>query len=407
MSIATDVNDRTDRRQVLLRRLAHAWVALLPIQIPLLESGGRDINLAPSDLVLAFALVALLPQIRFRPGVWSVWHFALPIVLTANLALVGVFSRYAVFNKTLGLLILLAAYALLTTVTVDFDDIRQLVRTFVLSVGGLNLVATAAHLLNIGVPFTACPTACVRLNGFLPDPNLYGSILVLDLTGLWFLSRPGRRVVSRSGDIVLQAGLLLGVLLTLSRSAWLALGVVVVGALILGRGAISRWFLWGGLAIGVIAVFLVGDDLSGLVDVAGRTGTVDSRWVLTLDAVRDFVANPIQGIGLGVFAEEHGQIIHNTFLWVLAELGIIGGFALAGFWLWTMRSTVDSYRTANRHDRRMVEAVFLGHLAMFTFSLFVEALYQRHWWLLFALTGSMAVAARAGPKTHVGPAAVN
>jgi hypothetical protein len=43
----------------------------------------------------------------------------------------------------------------------------------------------------------------------------------------------------------------------------------------------------------------------------------------------------------------------------------------------------------------MVSFLIMGNVGMLVFSQFVEAFYQRHWWLLFALTASVSAVAAA------------
>lgn len=393
------------RSERIAARLAGLWVALLPIQIPLPGDAGRPINIAPSDLVLAAALVLALPAIRFRRGAWSFWHFAFPGILVLNLALFGVFSRYSIFNKALGILVLLGAYALLTSVGRSLSDVKRLLRVFVVAMGSINLFALAAHLGGLTVPLIGCVGACQRFTGFIPDPNLYGSILVVALGVIWANLGSGRHFVSRGIDLMLHLGLLLGLVLTLSRSAWIAAAAVIVVAMFFGRGGVFKVLAAGGVAVAGIVYLVLGNQVAELTDIAGRTGTIDSRFVLIDQGLESFASEPITGIGLGVFPELYGQIIHNTALWIAAELGVVGAFAFAGFLGWFLKISISSYRNADAETRPIIEAMVLGHVAMFSFSLSVEAFYQRHWWLLFAMSASLHLIAETRNPDGEGPAA--
>lgn len=339
------------------------------------------------------AVFVALPGFRFRRYLWSGWHFALPALLFANLALFGEFSRYSLVNKSLGMLLLVGAYALLTSVAISMHDVRHLIRVFVASVGILNVVALVAFLTGAQVPLVGCVGSCLRFQGFFPDPNLYGSLLVVALSFVLSNTGSGRYFVSRHVDWALHLGMLFGLILTLSRSAWISAVVVFLVAGFLVRGAFLRWLAVAGVVIAGLVFFVVGDQLSDLVVIAERTGTIDSRFVLMEQGMESFYSAPMSGIGLGRFAEQQGQIIHNTALWIAAELGLVGLLIVVGFLGWIVARAFAFYRLALPRSRSIAIALIMGHAAMLVFSLSVEAFYQRHWWFLFAMTASAHYAA--------------
>lgn len=377
-----------DKRQRVAATLAAVWIALLPVQIPLAGISGREVNIAPSDFVLVAAVVIGLSSFRIRKGLWSLWHFALPALLFLNLLLFGVFTRYSLINKSIGMLLLVGAYALMTSVAVKLDAIRHFIRVFVASVAIINLVALVVFLTGFQVPLIGCVGSCIRFQGFLPDPNLYGSLLVVAIAFVISNSGAGRFFVSRHVDWVLHLGLLLGLVLTLSRSAWIsAIVVFAIGAFLM-KGPVVRWIVAGGAIITGLVYLLVGDQLADLVVVANRTGTIDSRFVLIDQGLEQFALAPFTGIGLGRFPEIYGQIIHNTPLWIAVELGLVGLLVFVGFFGWVMRKSIIAYRLASPQSRSLAAGLIMGHAAMFMFSMSVEAFYQRHWWFLFAMTAS-------------------
>ncbi|MFH1807087.1 MAG: O-antigen ligase family protein, partial [Pseudomonadota bacterium] len=97
-----------------------------------------------------------------------------------------------------------------------------------------------------------------------------------------------------------------------------------------------------------------------------------------------FLENPLFGAGLGAFYQEKlatgvPLVIHNSFLWVLAEFGLFGFIAIFG--------PVGVFATKNllsgkwRHDRRMHAflALLLGAGIM---ALAHEVMYQRIFWFM-------------------------
>ena len=122
--------------------------------------------------------------------------------------------------------------------------------------------------------------------------------------------------------------------------------------------------------------------------VSARQNTIDERIELSENALRLFARYPLLGGGIGAFVEEHDQIIHNTALWFLAEFGLVGVIVLIGFLCSFLVNAWAAYRLAQPRRRALLAGLVAAHLAMIAFSLGVEALYQRWWWLVMALLAS-------------------
>ncbi|MEO6810104.1 MAG: O-antigen ligase domain-containing protein, partial [Isosphaeraceae bacterium] len=56
-------------------------------------------------------------------------------------------------------------------------------------------------------------------------------------------------------------------------------------------------------------------------------GTAQGRMMLWIDGIRLLSHSPILGIGAGQYAEELGQVAHNSFVHANVELGLAGGTA--------------------------------------------------------------------------------
>ena len=65
--------------------------------------------------------------------------------------------------------------------------------------------------------------------------------------------------------------------------------------------------------------------------------SIDSRFNIIHNAFSAFGENPAFGIGLGNFAERHDEIVHNTTLWLAAELGVVGLIVFVGLMVWVGR----------------------------------------------------------------------
>ncbi len=373
--------------------LVLAWTALLPVQIPLFVDpggGGRALNFAPSDAVFVVAVLVGGGYLTLRRDMWSGWHFMLPILFASSIVLGGALTRYALANKLVGMLVLLGSYLMLTSFVRTWRDLTQVITVFVTSVVLLNALAATTYMAGVDIPLQLCHAAeatCLRLAGFLPDSNLYGSVLVVALALFVVLSgtpalRFPKLLTEPLAQVVMAGSLFLGLALTLSRSAWAALAVVVIGLFAIRPQR--------GIAIALISLTVMSISIVAapeeLVATSLRTHSIHSRVELMEESVDAFTENPAFGIGLGNFPERHGQIIHNTPLWFGAEMGIVGLIVFFGFAWWVLRRVWVFYRDAVGHMKLIAGALLMGNVAMAVFSVAVEALYQRHWWLLMALS---------------------
>lgn len=390
----TSTQPGAERRKRLGLRLVCAWAFLLSVQLPGLTE-GQDLSLALSDLVLVAGVLTTLSSTRIRAGVWSVWHFAMPVWMGVSAILVGPLTRYSVANKVVGLAVLLVAYAFITSHVWTWDDVFRVVRAFYAGVVVFSALGIARYILNVELPFTFCQTCDVRLLGFMPDANLYGSLLVVALAA--FIALDGSRqplvppALRWPSVLVLVASLAL----SSSRSAWLAMGGVVVAALISRRRRALLPLLAAGVAVIGAGFVFASERVLQFVDLAGRRHSIESRFALIDHAFDAIGESPLVGIGLGNSPVRYGQIIHNTLLWITSEMGVIGLVVFGGFLVWMAARLADAAATTMPARRRMVSFLIMGNVGMLVFSQFVEAFYQRHWWLLFALTASVSAVAAA------------
>lgn len=374
------------------------YVACLPVQF----RTASYWRFAPSDMFLAIMLLRHLiggRPFRFPRSAWSGWHTGL-IMCFFMAGVIAIFrSGYLTLpvltQKLIGLLSLFYGYLVLASAADSWRRIEWLLRILVVSVGLQNLgaigvmVATRTHGVSIPwINYGEC-----RVAGFLVDPNAYGGLLVLVLM-LHLLTRSGRPLVQGMAGTLLTATLAMGVLLTYSRSAWIGLAAALVIILLLRPSAAFRLALVALLAIGVVLWLFGSDYLDVMHDMAFREAQVESRVVSMQDALAMLNESPAIGIGLGVYGEHEGMIIHNTPVWILTECGLLGLIVFMGFAGWFVLRGRMAYLATNARNKPMVLALVLGHIAMLGLSLGIEALYQRHWWMLMALIASSYAIAR-------------
>lgn len=118
-----------------------------------------------------------------------------------------------------------------------------------------------------------------------------------------------------------------------------------------------------------------------------RDGGVRHRMRILADAITLWKDTPLVGIGVGTFYfmdiaryGASGATIHNTALWVLTELGVIGLALFVGFF------AVCATTLWRDHRRGRLDPLALGGLAALAVivaaSVGMETLYQRYLWLL-------------------------
>jgi len=381
----------------------YLWVALLPFQLPLERVLG--LRLALSDVALAGTLFVGLacrvlgacprPERRLRRTSLDGYLVALVAVFAIALgvawARTGELTTYALVNKGAGILVLIAAFYVAVTLASTPQRVRRVVATLLGSVGAVNLASLALYgaWLRLGGPSSLVYGQ--RLTGFLIDPNAYGGLLAVALLvqlGVLVGSRTKSRWVQVAGAanvLLLGAGLVL----TRSRSAWVALAVGGVVLLWL----IRRRLTWKRVLIGATAVgcaggslwLLAGDTVTSLLRAALQPDSILLRWEQVIGGLRYFPDSPIWGIGLDVYRRVQPPfIIHNTYVWFLVEMGVIGLIVLLALLSRVGRNWAAALRSTGWNWGLAVGGT-AAFAAMLGLAVGIEALYQRPLWLLFAL----------------------
>ena len=373
----------------MILRLWVAFVILLPVQF----ATALGVRFAPSDLV-AVVLALLLAAAgawRLPRRMGSAWILAILLLFAAGTIRAAVIdgapSRYVILQKDLGLLLLLLQYALVGAIVRDRERAELTLRAFVGSVAILNAIALAEYGASRAgwLDLAWMNYGQERVSGLLVDPNAYGGLLA---TALPFLIAPGqgeRRLFGRRLGILAQVSILAGVVLTYSRSAWVAVGLMLLYAAYRRPAAAARLGLASVGAILALVAITGPEFLDILREMGGRRAQVIARVETSWAAWAQFLEHPAFGVGLGWFRGGQDYIVHNTALWFLAEMGVVGILAFLGLIGWMGRRAVLMLRHAPPEERGLALGLAGGFMAMLALSLGIEALFQRHWWLLMGL----------------------
>ena len=189
------------------------------------------------------------------------------------------------------------------------------------------------------------------------------------------------------------------------------------GLLALLAGGCTFFYVRFGLTRAVLAsaavlpLAFVGFGGGRQTDIGGALsgGTGEARAELWSAGLQLFKTSPLVGIGYGLYAEEAGQVAHNSFVHAFTELGLLGGmaflgmFGIVGLALWKLcRSRDEIEHPALRHYLPYV----LGMLAAFAISMM--SLSRNYVVPTYLVAGTAAAYHRlAQPGTSQPPVAFN
>lgn len=387
---------------IVMTCLVVTYVALLPVQVEIDVLRSR---LAPSDLVLVPAVVLVGGRLLAGLRLLSIWHGLLLMLIGAGAGLTlwmtGVLSTWALLNKTAGAVILIVGYVLVAEYSTSFARLAGVLKVLVGSTVIVNLAAMVSLLTPLEIPLMN-QMSYGRLAGGLVDPNAWGGLLTVCLGAHLVLRSHETLWFARWADWPIIVSLTAGLVLTTSRSAWIALLAMVVAWTFSKRSMLAPALL-AVAVVATVALAAVGNGTSQrLVELSTRSDTVSSRMELNVVAVDSLFEYPF-GLGLGVFSERYGGIVHNTPLWFAADLGLGGLIVFMGFSFWMLSRYLVARRRHPEPDGSVVLAIGLGLLAMFVLGLSIEAFYQRHWWVLMALlAAASAIPATPAPVAQQG-----
>lgn len=245
----------------------------------------------------------------------------------------------------------------------------------------------------------------LRAYGSFPHPNIFGGYLAMGLVGIGWLWRAAKY---RERQWLSVVGLILfvGLVLTFSRSAWL--GLIVVSMMLLARRQVNiptslrGWLAWvRGAKLGSALIILVVALLSPLImSRFSADASIESRSLTQRVEQYDefggvfedhvFVGAGLHNYPLALEQVDPGrawweyQPVHNVWLLVLSELGILG--LLIG-----LRSLWSVIRS---NTKRPIGHFVLGGLFVLA-PLFTISLFDHYLWTfwpglaLFAISLAM------------------
>ncbi len=175
--------------------------------------------------------------------------------------------------------------------------------------------------------------------GFFGDPNDLGMFIVMNIPfAIYFYAKGG--ALKKAVMLTILGLICYGIYMTGSRGTLLgAIGVVSVYFLIKNAGA--KLIIFCAAAAPIVATLLA--SFGGLTsDEASAHARLDAWY----DGVLMLLHNPVFGVGMGNFMEEHGKVAHNSYIHVAGELGVPGYSLWGGALILNM---LAGYRLIKKH----------------------------------------------------------
>jgi len=318
-----------------------------------------------------------------------------------------------------GWLVAVAIVLVISTTLIDRRYLRWAAVAFVagavISVG-IGLVGGAVQ-----TPTSASQEGAARLVGGSGDPNFLAAGIVPAIVLAFALAAGSAHPAARLAVLPVVAFLMAGLVASQSRGGMIAALVAALAALVLARRG-RGWVVVGLLSmLGAAAAWYVVDPVAWerLLDFNESNG----RGELWNVAWRMWQDHPVAGVGLQGFLDSAGgyarllgplefsefiteqpHVVHNSFLEMLAETGIVG----LGLYLTVVAISLRCARRAVRLYERLGDVamaalskgVIVSVLASLTAAMFISSQTDRRFWVLVALGPALLGAAerRAGVR---------
>lgn len=384
--------------------------------------GGGALPLAkPLGLVLTFAWVVALARERGtiavlwqdRPGLAALLSAFFGWVVLSLLWADDVASaQSSAVRLALSLVFLLVVYSGVRSER----DLRTIAWAFVIGASLTTVYGFVAGLSLAG-----------RFTGGMADPNFLAAALVTAAAIGGFLLAAGERGARRVVLLVCLVILASGLVATGSRGGLIALVItLVVGTALAGSfrsRAVAVVLVVIAVGVGFFVVFASASvkERATSISSSSSAGRTDA-WQVALAMAKD---HPIVGVGLDNYPVVQSRYIngtlnltdiilfrrlhleaHNTYLQLLAEVGVIGLGLFAALVFGPLRTALQIGGAArSRSLEALSRGYVVGMIGLLTSYFFLSGLYEKQLWLLLGVLAVIPrVVRRAEGGTGVGEA---
>lgn len=410
---------------------ALAWVlpififVLVMVQLPVPVGVGKlTVNLAdPVVIVCGMTFIFVFSQRKMWSRSWEgdfCGHALIGIIFViCSGFLIGYFQHgflsWAFYNRFIGAG-LLGLYFVSGMALSSFwgqDGIIYIARLLAISVLIMLLCEYFARIFLQHESIYVLGWAFRRWFGLFGNPNAYAFFLVCCFPIVFIFSEVGKSWGQKFISYVPAAIFLVGIYYTGSRAAFVAMVVVVsflsfsywrkmiptfvLAFILVGILSVSReiiYFFYDGAVVPHVAQDLIGSGFAAVQD--DRMTSLREGWKL-------FLNSPIWGAGLGGFYYQQTNagmplVIHNSFLWVLAEFGLLGFIIIFGpIGMYAVKNLVNLTWCKNDRMYALLATLFGASII----GLAHEIMYQRILWLLLGVLLTNALPKEAIEKHSI------
>ena len=283
-------------------------------------------------------------------------------------------------------------------------------------------VAGALATVVLGVlplPIEAAETQPGRLTGGVGDPNILAAVLLPALVVVAFAIRAARGLAARWVMLCAVSALTVALFLTQSRGGLVALAAALVAALFfagpLRAHALAAVLVIAAVSVGYYAVAAppqLRERVTNFTE-RGGTGRVD-LWSVAAEVTRD---HPLTGVGAGNFTAvearyaseainlenvrmvvDEPHVVHNTFLEISAELGLVGlvllGVLAVGALALSLRAARAFAAAADLELEVLARGLATGLVALLVAFVFISGQAKEQLWLLLGVAFALSSVAR-------------
>jgi O-antigen ligase len=227
-----------------------------------------------------------------------------------------------------------------------------------------------------------------RAVGFFKDPNVFGPFLIP--VCIYALYKIIQTDFKRWHWFFVLGVCFLGVILSFSRAAWVALTIAIIVFLFFpGLVRLRQKLIIASLTlvIGIFTIVFALQNEQAARLLSGRSGLQEydnERFATQSSALEIAYDNPL-GIGGKQTDFLFGLPPHNLYVTSAAEYGWLGFLSLIGFMLLSFQNALRS-ALFDHSSRKPLHGIVVASIAgMLVGVLTIDPLHWRHFWLLFAL----------------------
>jgi len=316
----------------------------------------------------------------------------------------------------------LAALAFLIIVSslTTIREVRVIALAFVAGSVGSVVIGVATGSLSASASAVGQTAIQGRFTGGGGDPNVQAAAFVAAMFLIIGLFAVYRGRAARGWLLLAFTLVAVGFFATQSRGGLVALAVATIGAVLLSprqrRRILGLISLVGLAALVLLAIHP--SALSRIVDLGGGSSGRSDLWLV---GWRVFTGHPLFGVGIGNFQVVEAKyvllpgninriqyltdvpyLVHNTYLQLLAETGVVGliGFIVVIFVsLRTAWRAVARFEALGHYDYAdLTRAVMMGTVGLLTALFFISDGDDLRLWVLLALGPVLfTLASRASP----------